>query len=569
MAKIETPCICTIKIDNKELKHNVSSVQLDQYVDDHHELKIQIKQVGKASSERDFDDPGTYTAFLGKSVALTITPTGGVVEESRELEFIGLVTDVKLENSIDGLNTVMIVAKSPTITMDGAPQVTYFQDQSASDIIGSIVSNYPITRGTVESTGSTIKYSVQYRETDWKYVKRLAEGAGRYSYYDGKEYMLRKAAGSKVEDLSWRETLGAFSMGLGTAPSQFTSKSWEYGQKTVLESQVDSNVLRSAPSDMAKVSIDASKKMFSKAGYVSTEKATDQASVDSTLGSRVESQVGQMVCCVGESIVPAVKVGHCVKIQGMGKIDGLYWVNRVTHHFDESGKYYNDFKCSPLDISFPEKKTSRPSLTNLQSGVVTSLDDPDGLGRIKVKIPALGTETLFVRYASPHAGDGHGWMSRPEIDDEVLVGYENGNPDLPIALASLYSGTDNLPAATDDKNEIKVFLTRGGNEIKLTDKDGEEEISISTKDGKNQIVLNMKTPSVSIKSEGDISIESTGDLSIKGKNVKIESDAKTEIKSGADTNIEAGANLKAKATANLNAEASAQCVIKGAIINLN
>ncbi|MEW6411704.1 MAG: phage baseplate assembly protein V [Candidatus Zixiibacteriota bacterium] len=569
MAKIQTPCVCTIKIDNKELKHNVSSVQLDQYVDDHHELKIQIKQVGKAARDQDFDDPGNYTGFLGKSVAMTITPTGGQVEQSRELEFIGLVTEVRLENSIDGLNTVLIVGKSPTITMDGAPQVAYFQDQSASDMIGSIVSNYPITRGTVESTGSSIKYSVQYRETDWKYIARLAEAAGRYSYYDGKEYMLRKATGGKVEDLNWRETLGAFSLGLGTAPSQFTSKSWEYGQKTALEGQVDSGVLRSAPSDMAKVSIDASKKMFSKAGYISTEKSTDQASVDSTLGGNVESQVGRMVACTGESIVPAVKVGHCVKVKGMGKIDGLYWVNRVVHYFDESGKYHNEFYSSPLDISFPAKKTKRPSLTNLQSGIVTSLDDPEGLGRIKVRIPALGTETLYVRYVSPHAGNNHGWLSRPEIDDEVLVGYENGNADLPIALGSLYSGTDTLPATTDDKNEIKVFLTRGGNEIKLTDKDGEEEISISTKDGKNQIVLNMKTPSVSIKTDGDLSLESTGDMSLKGKNIKIESDAKIDVKSGADLNLDAGANLKSKASANLNVEASAQCVIKGAIINLN
>ncbi|UCG61915.1 MAG: hypothetical protein JSV52_01090 [Candidatus Zixiibacteriota bacterium] len=569
MAKIETSCTCTIKIDNKEIKHTVSSVQLKQQLDDHHDLQVRIKQIGKTTAERDFDDPANFTGFLGKSIALSITPTGDILDSSLELEFIGLVTEVKLENSIDGLNTVLILAKSPTVTLDGAKQVTFFQDQSASDIISAIVGNFPISRGNIESSGSTIKYTVQYRETDWQYVKRLSQGAGMFAYYDGKEFIAQKANGSSSVELTWRHSLGVFSLGLGTASSKYQSKSWEYGAKTALEGQADTSVLRSAPSDLTKVSIDASKKVFSRAEYHPTDQAADQASVDASLAKRVESQIGQMVRCSGESIVPTVKVGHCVKITGMSQIDGLYWVNEVTHIFDESGKYHNEFVCSPLDISFPSRTASRPSLTNLQSGIVTSLEDPDAKGRIKVKIPALGIETLWVRYMWPHSGNNHGWVTMPELDDEVLVGWENGNPDLPVALGSIYSGTDTLPVTPDDKNEVKVFLTRGGNEIRLTDKDGEEEIKVSTKDGENSIVLSMKKPSISITSKGDVSIESTGDLSIKGKNIKIESDAATDVKAGGDLNLEATANMKNKAGANLNVEASAQCVVKGAIINLN
>ncbi|UCC45112.1 MAG: type VI secretion system tip protein VgrG, partial [Candidatus Zixiibacteriota bacterium] len=505
---------------------------------------------------------------LGKSVAMTITASGNV-PPGMDLEFIGLVTDVKLENAIDGVNTVIIVAESPTMALDGAARVAVYRDQSVSDVIGAIVSNYPLTRGKMDSIGGTMQYSVQYKETDWQYIRRLSEAAGYFAYYDGKEFCLQKANGSDEVALKWRETLGVFSMGLGTAASKFASKSWEYGKKTVLEGQTDTSALRSSPSDLARVSIDASAKVYDRPGYVAATKATDQAAVDATLGSHVESQVGRMVTCVGESIVPAVKVGHCIKIVGMDKYDGLYWVTGVTHHFDESGSYHNEFVSSPLDVSYPAKKSSRPALTNLQSGLVTGLADPDGLGRIQVKVPSLGIETLWVRYAAPHAGSKHGWVSLPEVDDEVLVGYENGNPDQPVVIGSLYSGTDTLPVTPDEKNEVKVFLTRGGNEIRLTDKDGEEEIKVSTKDGENTIVLSMKKPSISITSKGDVSIEASGDLSIKGKSVKVESDAATDIKAGGDLNLEATANLKNKAGANLNVEASAQCVVKGAVINLN
>jgi uncharacterized protein involved in type VI secretion and phage assembly len=245
----------------------------------------------------------------------------------------------------------------------------------------------------------------------------------------------------------------------------------------------------------------------------------------------------------------------------MSKLDGVFWVTEVTHHFDESGKYHNQFTCSPLDVSYPVKKHRPPRLTNLQSAIVTDIDDPDGLGRIKVKIPALDFETLWVRFAVPHAGNQHGWVILPEVDDEVLIGWENGDPDLPVVLGCLYNGKDTPMAKPGQDNEVKLFVTKAGNEIRFTDKDGEEQIKISTKDGKNQIVLDMKGPSISITSDGDISI--------KGGNVTIESQQQLQLKSGADTKIEAQANLTVKATGNVNSEAGAVNKIKGAIINLN
>ncbi len=562
MAKIETAATCTVEVDGKEIKHRVSSVQLDQYIDSHHDLKVLLKLATEASEQHEFlEDPSYYTGFLGKSVSVTIAPEHGVVDNARIMKFVGMVTEIKLESSIDGLATIVIRGKSPTIALDGSPQVTYYEEQSAGDIISSTVSSYAITRGKMESTEGTIKYSVQYQETDYQYVNRLAEASGKFAYYDGQEFIVQKSNGSSVEDLSFRVTLGSFAMGLGTAPSKFTSKSWKYGEKSTLEGETDTGALRSSPSDLAKVAIDASKTVYGKPGYVSAAKVADQSGLDSVLGKNVEGQVGMMVKCDGESIVPAVKVGHCVRIQKVGALDGLYWVRSVSHRFDESGKYHNLFVCTPLDTSYPGRKMKRPALTNLQSAVVTDLDDPEGLGRIKVQIPALGIDTLWVRYLSPHAGDGHGLVCIPEVGDEVLIGYENGDPDLPLALGSLYTGKDKPPVSSDSKNEVKILQTKSGNQICFTDTGGSEEIKISLTDGKSCIV---------IKADGPlISIESDGDISIKGNNIKLESQAKIELKSGADMAIEAGANLKAKATANADIEASGQCNVKGAMINLN
>ena len=156
MALIEAPAVCKVVIDGREMRQRVSSVELNQFIDNHHVLKVSVLQEGEGSPQSDFGDPSSYTAFLGKSVAVTISPANGAVDVSREMEFVGLVTQVSVDNSIDGLNVVVITAKSPTVALDGSPQVTVFEEQTASDIIGSVVSGYPISTGTMESTSATI-----------------------------------------------------------------------------------------------------------------------------------------------------------------------------------------------------------------------------------------------------------------------------------------------------------------------------------------------------------------------------------------------------------------------------
>lgn len=559
--RIQTSCNCTIRIADEEIRHRISSVRLDQFIDDHHVLLVRVKQVSEGARDSQLDDPSMYTGFLGKTISATIASSGGVVDTGRQMEFVGIVTDVKLENSIDGLNTVLIVGKSPTVSMDGAKQVTYFEEKAASDIIGSIVAKYAITKGNIEASGANLKYSVQYRETDYRYIMRLAESSGLFSYYNGSEYRCQAASGSSPIELAWRTTLGSFVLGLGTAPGKYSSRSWEYGTKSAVTGESDTGGLRSAPSDMSRVSIDASNSVFSQQGYVSATSATDQSSIDQAISRKVESEVGRMIRCTGESIVPEVKVGHCVKVINMGPLNGLYWVRMVTHYFDESGKYHNVFSSTPLDVAYPTRTTSWAGLTKLQSALVTDLADPEGLGRIKVKIPALGIETLWVRYMSPHAGSEHGWISLPEIDDEVLVGWENGDPDHPIAIGSLYSGKDTMPYTPDEKNDVKIFLTRAGNEIRITDTDGSEEIKICNKEGKNKIVLAMSGPSISIESEGDISI--------KGNSIKLEAKGAVEVKSDQGTTIDASGNLACKSGGNVDLEATGQCNVKGATINLN
>jgi type VI secretion system secreted protein VgrG len=596
MAILEAPAECLIRVDNQQIQFNISFVRLDQFIDSHHQLTIRIQQVGKKETKKDIDDPGQYTKFLGSNITLNINPKGGVVDASRALEFIGVITDVQIDNSIDGLNAVIIHAASPTVTMDGARRNAHYYDKSASDIIGSIVGNYPITVGSLESTKGTYKFDTQYRETDFDYIMRLAIGSGMFAWYSGRDFNLGPANGKDAVELTWRETLGAFRIGLGTAPFEFKADVYNYEQKKTYSQDSKSISPDAALSNLSKTSPDASKKIYGDSGFSEAPKMVgDAQTLDATLKNERRKALGSMIRCTGQSIVPEVRVGSCARLVGLDAMDGQYWVVAVRHTFEESGKYHNTFVCTPLDIAYPGGAETRMDLGSAETpdhaaaspervaearrepvvgmhvARVVDLKDPDKLGRIKVSYPWLDSEqTVWVRMVVAHAGKSRGWYALPELDDEVLIGYEHGNTDHPIVLGCLYN-KDNAPMqeAISSDNDIKMFMTRSGNKILLDDKDGAERIVIAQKDGKNQIVLDMSGPSISISTDGDISV--------KGKqNISIEADQGITMKATSDVKIE-GANVQIKATGNITSEAganneikgNAQVNVKGAMINLN
>lgn len=561
MSIMEVPAVCAILVSNKRIEYDISMVELHQYINDHHVLKVKIRGTGEAAAGQEFDDPGNYTNFLGKPISVTITPSERGIDESRELEFIGIVTRIQLENSVDGINIVTITASSPTIALDGARVNAFYVDNSASDIINGIVGRYPITKGTVDSVSGTYKFNVQHQETDFEYIMRLATAKGLFAHYDGKEFRAVKAASYQTEELVWRQTLGAFTVGLGTAQREYTAAVYNYEQNKVYGQDSKSVSLQGALSNLSKASADASNEVYPISSVVESVKTVDDAqSLDEILNNQRANAIGQMVVCNGLSIIPAVTVGHTVKITGMDKFDAVYWVTEVRHFFDESGKYHNEFVCSPLDTAAPQYTSKNQTKTFLQSAVVVDNNDPDKLGRIKVKFPWIDADTVWVRMMSPHAGNGHGWICVPEIDDEVLVGFEHGNPSYPVVLGALYN-KDNAPSneAGDADNNVKIFATKGGNQIYLGDADGSQEIKITQ--GKNSIILSMSGPKITIESD-------KGDIEIKAGNIKIEADQKIELKSGTDLKTEAGANLELKGS--IQGKLEAQMVeVKGSLIKLN
>lgn len=193
-------------------------------------------------------------------------------------------------------------------------------------------------------------------------------------------------------------------------------------------------------------------------------------------------------------------------------------------------------------------------------GVVTNNQDPDGLGRVKLRLPWLSKEdeSHWARVISPMAGNDRGLYMLPEVDDEVLVAFEHGCVELPYVLGSLWNGKDKPPGANGDgKNNLRILKSRSGHVVRLDDTDGGEKIEIVDAKGKQSIVLDTAASTLTITADQDVVIESkSGQLKLSGKKgVEITApDGKGKL--------EAGQNLDIKSS-------GGQVNVKGTVINLN
>jgi len=204
-------------------------------------------------------------------------------------------------------------------------------------------------------------------------------------------------------------------------------------------------------------------------------------------------------------------------------------------------------------------------------GIVTNNQDPERVGRVKIKFPWLtdSDESYWARVATLMAGKDRGAFFLPEVGDEVLVAFDHGDINYPYVIGALWNGVDTPPETNaDGKNNIRKIKSRSGHEIIFDDNDeqkkekivihtkaghtiilddsaGEEKIEIKDKTGNNSIMIDSVQNAITISSQmklsikaQDIEMESGGMMSIKAQIMKIESGGMMNIKSGAILNIQ-------------------------------
>lgn len=567
------------------------------------------------------DSDGLFT--LGAEVKIELE-TEGIPGEPMPVKstlIVGEITALEPAFTNTGLELLQIRGYDRAYRLNRGRKTRTFGDANPNGagtteekIISTIVQETAgLTGKKVDTTGLVglkYPYVLQMNQTDLEFLWSRAEMIGYQVYVEDKTLYFQKAdahRGKPTEQpatLKWPGNLLSFHPRLTLAKQvdQAVVTGWDPSAKKQVESKVSmdkSKTTRSIGPNKTggKVAKSALKGAAEDAVVAQPGLTIDQAkAMASARFAAAESEFIQAEGVVRDGD-PRLIAGRVVKIEGVGhRFSGDYYLTEARHVYSR-GLYRVTFSVSgraPYTASRLLSSNNGNSGGHIQ-GVVTakviSLEDPEQLGRVQVMYPWLPKyknaelASNWARLASPMAGKERGFYYLPEVDDEVLVAFEHGDPNFPYVVGMLWNHKDKPPTGTGqivakDKKKVnqRVLCSRSGHKIILDDTEGKEQIIIQDKTEKNKIVIDSKQNSMTINVEKDLtivtkgnaSVESTGDLSLKSKKgIEMEC-TKLTIKSTGAAKVE-GAQLEVKGTSMVNVTngSGAKVALSGPTVNLN
>jgi phage protein D len=518
--------------------------------------------------------------------------------------FKGEITAVELDVTADDPRPMMTVrAYSRAHRLHRGRQTRSFLAMSDSDIVAKVAQEGGVT-ATATATSVVHDYTIQYNQTNWEFLKDLAARNGFEVFVEDKKLFFRKPKnGSDAEAAPaqklWDSLIDVrVKMSAALQPSEVNVRGWNVKDKVAIVGTASSGTMmpsngvssggaataKSAGWGAAKLQI-VNQPVFNQAVATNLAKAV----FEEFDGAFIEAEG----TCGGD---PSLKAGKVVQLGAIGtKFAGKYYLTSVVHTFRLDGDYVTSFVASARRSNtlydHIQAKSSAFGIPGVVVGVVTNVTDPDDLGRVKVKFPWIADdqESHWARIASPMAGNGRGFMFLPEVNDEVLVAFEHGDPGRAYVVGHLWNGKDlppkkNSEVSAQGKVNLRIIKSRSGHTITLDDTQGSEKIEIVDKTTKNKITFESSSNKISIISEADVvitakgkaEITATGDCSIEAQNAKITAkqagsitaNGKLTLKGSQGVDIQ-GAQINIKADATAEFSASGPLTLKGAIVKIN
>ena len=225
---------------------------------------------------------------------------------------------------------------------------------------------------------------------------------------------------------------------------------------------------------------------------------------------------GEVVCQGTATGDPRLRPGSRVKVTGAGDpFNGRYVLTAVTHVIDSRMGYVSEFSTTP-----PSPHRSRRRDTVVTKGIVTRVNDPDRLGRLRVSLPTFGSvETEWMGAVVPGAGKGKGLVVSPDVGDQVLVLFVHGDPAQGVVLGGLY-GSGGPPDAGVEGESIRRYTLLTGKGQKVLLDDTGSVIRLENSQGS---YVELAPGKVSVHAETDLALEAPGRaIVIRGKSIDFE-----------------------------------------------
>jgi Rhs element Vgr protein len=566
----------TLKVDGAALPGTYRIVALD--------IVSELNRITAASvllhdgdaAKQDFEISNGELLVPGKTLEIA-----GGYERDEHLLFKGIITGQRIKVRRQGESMLHIEARDAAFRMAQARKSRYFTELTNSDLFEEIIGGYADLTADVAATSVTYPEVVQYQVSDWDLIVARAEKVGLYCVTDaGTVRIVRPNA----------QQPAAFSLAYGDASildldlemdartqvQSVVAAAWDQANQELITAEVDDVA---APDEGNLDGTTLAEVGQVKGLELRHSGALQQGELDawadaSMLKSRFARICGTIRCQGSE----VVKPGGMIELGGMGdRFNGLAFVSGVRHTL--GGGNWEMMLQIGLPPAWHHERFSinaapgaglYPAINGLQIGLVSQLkEDPAGEDRILVRLPLIDAAEngVWSRLATLDAGKDRGSVFRPEIDDEVIVGFINDDPQAPVVLGMLHSSSKPAPIKAADDNHEKGLVTRSG--MKLVFNDETPSLTIATPKGNTIVIddndgsivitdqtknkITMNSDGIALESPGDIKLKATGDVSIEGVNVNLKASAAATLEGSS------GANLKSSGTT----------VVKGSLVQIN
>lgn len=498
-------------------------------------------------------------------------------QQQHETVFSGLVTKMGITASEQSISRMYIELRHELYKSAIKKNSRVFLDKKDSEIIEEIGSELGFNL-QIDSSISIHQQMIQFNSSNWDFINMRAQACGMFVFPKNQYLTIQQ----KVIPTNEKITL-KFGSNIAKVDLEMDSRNCFENYQVSSWNTEDQDIINSEPNLAPTPTV----------GTVSAEEIAKRAShgtaVTQFLGSIEESEAVEKanyrkisaelskvigtVKCVGNN---DVEIGDWIKLEGLGnQFNGKVLVSGVLHELS-AGRWYTSYQIGTNPKTFAEQFTDitaepaaglLPSVHGLQIGIVSTLEDPNGGEKILIQLPNLrtGTDAVWARCSRMDAGKDRGWIYRPEIGDEVILGFINDDPRQAIILGSMHSSKNISPVKAEDSNHHKGYISREN--LKLLFDDEKKKITITTPDAtieldddQKKITLKNSDNTVELSDAGT-KIETQKDLTIKASgDVKIE---------GTNISLKASANLESEGSAGVKLSSSAVTNIKGSIVNIN
>ncbi|MEV0981093.1 VgrG-related protein [Streptomyces sp. NPDC049915] len=543
---------------------------------------------------------------IGTPVRVSVVTVSG---QARERLFDGEVTGLEVDRDRTGSFTV-VRAYSRAHRLQRGRKVVAYRNMTAEAIVRKVAAGAGLACGRVEAAPVTYRQLSQANVSDWDFLQYLAQESGAQVHVDDKGLLHfappRKASGAPAPStpatrdpmvLEYGRNLLALRASLSAADgaSQVEVRGWDVTTKRPLVARapsVESDTVVPGLSPALSARFGRSSKLTVTDTPYRTQAETT-AAADAT-AAHVSASFGELEAVVEGN--PRLRAGLPVALGNVGQaFSGRYTATAVHHVLEPHGGYRTTVWVSASPdrslaglVTGANAPARSPRMPGLAIGVVTDVREPGGSqsGAVRLKFPWLDDTyvTDWVRTVQ-WGGKGGGGVVSPEVNDEVLVGFEQGLLDAPYVIGGLYNGVDTPSAhdvplvdGTSGRVNRRSLVSRSGHRVELLDarapgpsgvrlRSADERLEVFLDDRRDRIELTVYAgrtrqvlTSVRLDRKGITLDAGRGDVSVSGRNVDIQGRVGVNV---------AGRKVRVSGSSEVTVDGGLLGVLKAKLIRIN